>query len=194
MNLRKSFSFIFLVVASLIAVNTLCAQEPARRGPNPTAPKRVLNVKGSFYRLDLALQEREDGKIISTRNYSLWMRANGGAGILRITHDAPVASRSPFEDSDSSPKQRTRIIQKSIKVDLTCFLKEDNSGLELNVNGEIKGVIPPEKGMEYPPVYRNITLASTALLVPGKATTISRVDDPGSNRQFQIDATATKIK
>lgn len=194
MNLKKSFPFLFLVVASLIAVDSLCAQDPVRRIPNPSS-RRESNVKGNFYRLDLSMREMEDGKTISTRNYSLWMRANGEPGILRISHDAPITSRSIIEEPTSPPKKQAIFVEKkSISVDLTCFLKETDSDLELNVNGEIKGIIPPEKGMEYPPVYRHITLVSTALLTPGKPATISSVDDPGSNRQFQIDATATKTK
>jgi hypothetical protein len=201
MNLKKSFSFLFMVAALLIAVNVLCAQETKTPFGNvskiskPSPPKRDSNAKGGFYRLDLTMLEMEEGNTISTRSFSLWLKATAGDyGVLRISNSVPIVGDAMSENILSTTEKPAKPAQKSVSVDLSCTLKEIASGLELNITGTVGGVVPPEKGKQYPPVFRNISIRATALLTPGKSTTISSIDDPGSNRHFQIDATATKIK
>jgi hypothetical protein len=45
-----------------------------------------------------------------------------------------------------------------------------------------------------PPVVRQIKINGDTLLVLGKPIVIGSVDDPNSNKQFQLEVTVTKLK
>jgi hypothetical protein len=199
MRLRKSCVYLIIILTSFIGIAALRAQDAINPFKAiPLIPSPEAAPEGGFYRLDITMHEMEDGKTLNTRNYSISMKANKDTGAIRISHDVPITSGAtpdPLAAAPAGPvKSPFKSTQKSVSVSLDCVLKEKDSNLELGLRGEISGVIPPDQVKGYPPISRDIFLVSTAPLTPGKTTMISSVDDPGSNRQFKIEATATKLK
>jgi hypothetical protein len=61
------------------------------------------------------------------------------------------------------------------------------------MDASITDMMPPEKAGD-PPIFRNISMESMALLSPGKSATVSKVEDPITKHRFQVDVTGTKLK
>ncbi len=164
--------------------------------PADAAPTSA-NLPASYYRLDIVIKEMQEGKILNSRNYSLWLKTESPrsiGGVLRISNEVPVAAPPVQDVAPSSQGKPARTREKRVSVDLTCRLTEIGSYLELGLSGNISGVIPPEKDKGFPQLYRDLEIVTFAPLTPGKTMTISSVDDPSSNRRFQIDVTANKLK
>jgi hypothetical protein len=74
---------------------------------------------------------------------------------------------------------------------------EGGGDLRLDVTSDISNLDTPASPGRSPnvhPVVRQIQINGTTLLITGKPMLIGSVDDPNSNRQFQLEVTATKLK
>jgi hypothetical protein len=177
---RKIIYLCTIAIALIAANNTAIAQQP----PASSTPKEV-----NFYRLDFVLRELADAKIINSRNYSMWLRADrSGAGSIRVGNDTPVQN-IPTQDKP------TGLSYKNIGTQLDCELNEIDNSPVVNIAASIGDILPSEANEPKTlPVFRNITFRSAALLTPGKPTIVSSIDDPNSKRRFQLEVTATKLK
>ena len=70
MNQRKSFPLAILVVMTLAVAQAGLAQQT-------TPPPKV---EASYYRLDFTLTETDDGTLVNTRNYSMWLMPGSKPG------------------------------------------------------------------------------------------------------------------
>jgi len=138
------------------------------------------------YRLDFALNELEDGKRTNSRHYSINLTAGSADGI-KIGTRVPVATNgeanSMFQYMD-------------VGTDIWANLRETMNDVQLEVRSEISN-LDVSAGREHsnlPPVVRSIKINGTTLLVVGKSILIGSVDDPNSNRQFQLEVTATRLR
>lgn len=174
----------FVVVIVLI----IAAAATAQQGPAPFAAKK----DSSFYRLDFVLRELEDGKLVNTRSYSMWLKTDIAWATLRAGNDTPYSTIPPaLEKGTGSVNYR------NVGFQLDCALDEIDNNPVATINASISDVLHPDQANEAkptPPVFRNIAFKSAALLTPGKPTTVSSIDDPNSKRRFQLEVTATKLK
>ena len=136
------------------------------------------------YRLDFSLNELEDGKKTNTRHYSMNLTAGSGDEI-RIGTRVPVTTGSnQWQYMDVGTK-------------IWANLREGGDDLQLEVRSEISNldrVAGQDSNPALPPIVRQIQLRGSTLLVVGKPIIIGSVDDPNSNRQFQLEVTVTKLK
>lgn len=166
------------ILIALVAVSAAMAQQV------PTKPDI------GFYRLDFTWREMEDGKLINTRNYSLWLQTGEKGVSVRAGAQIPVV-RGGTADKPTS------VTYSNTGIDISCHIMEIDNAPMLTVTGSINSAVNPQAGQENKPeapTFLTINLEAVALLSPGKVTTISSVDDPGSKHRFQLDVTATKLK
>ena len=146
----------------------VCAQE------QPVA-KRI----GS-YRVDFAVHESEQGKRVSTHNYSLLIH-DGGSGRIRMGNKVPVTSGSGIQFVD-------------IGLNLDCRVHERDAQVTLDADVSMSGVDADQQGKAAGPVIRQVQSSTMAAVTPGKPTTILTMDDPAAKRRYEIEVTATKVQ
>jgi hypothetical protein len=200
-----------LILALLILCIAFCLKPVAVRAQeNPVAPDKKsdsatptpTNQKPASiepYRLDFSFNELENGKKINTRHYTITITA-GSANEIKIGTRVPV---SP--DTGTVPAQYQYI---DLGTHIWAMLRDKGfamrplDGLQLEVKSEISAtkhedpdVAPRAPHSAFtPPIISEIKINGTTQLVIAKPMMIGYGDDPYSNRQFQLEVTATKLK
>jgi hypothetical protein len=161
-------------------------------------PKQEPNAVVHAYRLDFSLNELESEKKVNTRRYSMTLAVPGERQEIKIGTRVPVVSESSSPNSTSSgPVTATQFQYLDVGTRIWCSLRDRGEDLELVAGSDISNIDagPREKnGIADPPVLRQIKIAGSTLIVPGKSAIIGSADDPTSSRQFQLEVTATKLR
>lgn len=143
------------------------------------------------YRLDFSFYELADGKRINTRHYTLNLTV-GSNDELKIGTRVPVET-GKFNASDPSFSFQYLDVGTTIWADLRMWSGE----LRLEVHSDVSNLdlaAEHAPSPETPPIVRHIQIAGTTLLTTGKPILIGSMDDPNSNREFQLEVTATKLR
>jgi hypothetical protein len=134
----------------------------------------------AVYRVDLAMHQTEQGKRVSTQNYSLLIQ-DGNRGAIRLGSKVPIAT------SNSS----TQFVDVGFSLD--CRLQERDSLVWLDASVEMSNVDADQQG-KAAPVIRQTRSSTVAAIAPGKPTTIATMDDLTAKRRYEIEVTATKVQ
>jgi len=162
-------------------LRSLHAQEENKPGPEESKAKAERPVKPVHaYRVDFSISELEDGKRINTRHYSMDLNS-GPWSQIKIGTRVPV---SPTQGS-------FQYIDLGTSID--CELDEQGEDIALDVRSDFSNLSSPEEHSSQP-IIRQIKINGRTLIAPGKPVVIGAVDDPNSNRQFQLEATVTRVK
>jgi len=135
------------------------------------------------YRVDFSIYELEDGKKINTRQYSLNLNAED-ANELKIGTRVPVETKQEeFQYLD-------------VGTNIWCRIGERSDGIPLSVRAELSNFAIPEQGsgQSARPAIRQLQIHASTVAVLGKPMIVGSVDDPNSNRQFQLEVTVTKLR
>jgi len=194
-------------VGFLITSILWCGSALAQRGNTPDQPKTAApagqeNQKPSQhdnniepYRLDFSLIELEDGKKINTRRYSMNLTA-GNNDEIRIGTRVPVLTGPP--PTPGSNVASTQVQYMDVGTRIWANLRQRGDSVELQVRSEISNLDTPDahdrSTVRLPPIVRSINISGSTLLVTAKPIVIGSTDDPNSNRQFQLEVTATKVR
>jgi len=197
---------IWLVMTAIVlesCVTSLAAQE--QTGDNNKAPVAAKAVRP--YRLDFVIKEMESGKKINSRHYSTDLNA-GEADTIKIGTRVPIVTGG----KDALPEQWQYM---DVGTTIHCRLFDRGDDLVIDVHTEVSDfALPGQIGSPMAagggasagtsgspavaaplhPVVRQMVLDGVTLLVTDKPMTIASVDDPNSNREFQLEVTATKLK
>jgi hypothetical protein len=154
---------------------------------------------GAGYRLDFKVSESEGGKKLRSRVYSLVTEARDSAK-LSIERRAPAPSQS---EADPEKKQSSDAVGGR---NIECrILAENERSIELHVDAAFSSPRTREagkdekaekaglNGMENPDPTQ-LRVKDHVMVELGKPTVISVLDDPDSERTFQIEVTAIRIK
>jgi hypothetical protein len=137
------------------------------------------------YRLDFTFNELEDGKKINSRHYSIDVTA-GSANETKIGTRVPVSigPQSQYQYMD-------------VGTNIWANLREGGDEVQLEVRSDMSNLDMSSAHDHYTgsaPIVRQIQINGSTLLVTGKSIVIGAVDDPNSNREFQLEVTATKLR
>jgi hypothetical protein len=147
------------------------------------------------YRLDFSLNEIEGDKKINNRRYTIDLAVPGDREEVKIGTRVPVASASTSGTANSVLNTQFQYLD--IGTHIWCSLKEHGDALELQAGSEISN-IDSEAGHDSngipAPILRQIKISGSTIVVLGKSIVIGSADDPTSNRQFQLEVTATQMK
>ena len=146
------------------------------------------------YRLDFSFNELDNRKRINSRHYAMNLTA-GSADEVKIGTRVPIGT-----GLTSPPPAQFQYLD--LGTSIWAVLRDVSDELQLEVRSEISwtkhedvDVDPrPPHSTFTPPVVSQIKINGSTLLVTGKPLIIGSVDDPYSNRQFQLEVTATKLR
>jgi hypothetical protein len=171
------------VILTLVACGALAAQEKQKRESDAQA--EIVQP----YRLDFSLNEKEDGKILNSRHYSMSL-TQGDANRIRIGTRVPVATAS----NDDSKNVQFQYIDVGTNID--CRLETIGEDTKLHVTSEVSEIDTTTGGSEprLGPIIRQFKIEGYSLLTTGKPIQVGSVDDPNSKRQFQLEVTVTKLR
>jgi hypothetical protein len=136
------------------------------------------------FRVDLAINELEDGKKINSRQYSINLATNEGNEINIGTRVPVEAKEGDFQYMD-------------VGTSIMARLNEVRGQTELTVRATISSFAMTESPLERQemrPIVRQIKMGGTVLLPVAKPFVIGSADDPNSRREFQLEVTVTKVR
>jgi len=147
------------------------------------------------YRLDFSFNELQEGRKINTRHYSMNLTAGTNDEIKIGTR---VAVPTGTRHTAGSEPNFSEYQYMDVGTKIWAYLKQRGDGVELQVKSEISNLdaMSTHDGNAgwLPPVVRSINISGTTLLVTAKPMLIGSTDDPNSNREFQLEVTATKLR
>ena len=171
--MRRVLQVIFMVI---VLMNSVAAQDKPVDKPREDRPL-------SFYKLEFALRELQDGKLINTRNYSMTVE-NGDRGNVQ------VGARVPVNSGDKG------IQYMEVGTNINCRVVGKENFASLNTVVEVSSFALPEQSQNSstPPVLRQLRANMAAVVPENKQTIIGSIDDANSTKRYEIAVTATKLK
>ncbi len=184
--MRRGMRLWIIVLAfALCGLKTSYAQEANKPDSDDNKAKAERPEKPAHaYRIDISVNEMEDGKKINTRHYSLFQNSGEWS---RVDISSRVSVSTP----------RTLLEAISVGTTINCKLNESGEDIALEVRGDFNHLLmSPEDRDQHGarPVVQQMSVNGSTLVTLGKPAVIAVVDDPSSNRQFQLEATVTKLK
>jgi len=186
--------FCILVVMLLAAVALIAQDTPAAKDTTPKKDVTAIVKEDAVptYRFAFSVYELVDGKRTNQRDYSLLVQADGRGPYSKIK----IGTKVPIVTS----KEPTQYTYTDVGLELECSAVETTNNklavrIELNLSSFALSQQNANSNSDgLGPVFRTITQRLRSVLTPGKPQMIASLDDPNSNKRFQVEATATKVE
>ena len=177
-----------LLLTSALALTFLCAQatavpRPGGQGQSEQATKKETVQSVNVYRVNYKISEREDGRTINARSYTLMAKTGSRAS----TH---IGNRIPMDVGGKGLQYQDF----GMNIDCIVTKQESNLLVETGVGMVTLGGKEPATSSITPPVMRNLTLRDVTSAVIGKPALVGLIDDIASNRRYVIEVTVTKVR
>jgi hypothetical protein len=136
------------------------------------------------YRIEFNVREIEDGKRLNSRSYMMvakdddWSRIRVGN---RVRVEFPTGGNTQVEYHD-------------VSMNIDCRPREREDRVSLSIKVEFSGVVPQTQTPPTYPLLRTERTEVESVVTPGKPTLVASMDDVASNRRYEIEVTATKVK
>ena len=184
--------FVLLASALMGAAHAQEESKPASDDSRPAAQHRNTSTQEGVpgasgerqihsYRVEFAITELEGDKKINSRHYSM-VQNSGTWNEIKIGTRVPV--QTPQEPGGAL----------DVGTSINCRLTEAGDDLALEVHSDFSNFSTPNEAQSSRPIVRQFRIGGSTLATSGKPVVIGALDDPNSNRQFQLQATATKLK
>ena len=148
-----------------------------------------------FYRLDFAIKELDETKVVSTKKYSTFISTDDrtkGASI-RVGTKVPYSTGS--SSGGTSPVTNTQYNYADVGVNIDCQkISEANGHLVVQISAEITSIPASEGPITTQPIIRQNRWFSVSVIEPAKPTTLFSSDDLNSKRKLQLELTATPVR
>ena len=202
--MRKRMAILLMTIAIALgnSIGSLAAQEQPGEGKASAPAARAVRA----YHLDFVIKEMEGTKKINSRHYSTDLNA-GEAGTVKIGTRVPVVTSG----KDAFPEQWQYM---DVGTTIHCRLLERGNDVVIDVHTDVSDFALPQAGSPASrgggasvgttgsaaaaslphPVVRQMQLEGVTLLVTDKPMMLAGVDDPNSDREFQLEVTATRLK
>ena len=165
-----------------ICLGPAMAQEETKKGQEASNVKAENESKPVHaYRVDFSIYELANGKRINTRHYSMDLSTGPWSEIK-------IGSRSPV----TSGADQYQYLD--VGTIIGCELGEQGDDVSLRITSDFSSLAGLGEQSSHPPIIRQIKIEGRTVAGPGKPVLIGAVDDPNSDRQFQLEATATRLK
>ncbi len=197
--MKHAHKLAFLLVV-LCCVFAYAQDKQDKKDAPKDEPKAAAkdDLAPSVYRIEFSISELEAGKRLNTRAYTLmardreWAKTDMSTRVPVVTGSSQAANGGPgintqFQYLDVGlsfslyPRQTGDHIVLDGRLSMTSFAPADEAKL---VN---TAAVPA-------PVLRRVSTDFQAAVQSGKQTTVALLDDITSKKQYQLEATVTKIK
>jgi hypothetical protein len=194
-NMRKAAALFLVIVAGALSIQSRICYAQDNSSAKPAEVRKPVPA----YHLEFALNELEGGKKINTRQYGMDLIAQrqGDPAYIRDWGFQPkaikIGTRVPVEIESG------KVEYIDIGTSIRCRMIEDEAGLSLEAHAEVSNLVPRSNTDSYRPntpnpILRQLSIEAATAVIPGKLTTLGTVDDPDSQRQFQLEVTVTKLR
>jgi hypothetical protein len=166
-------AFCLPLIPSLATAQQEKAKEPATTEQKPLVA----------YRIELNVREIEAGKRLNSRNYIMVVE-DGSYGSFRVGNRIPiVGGEKGLQYND-------------VGMNIDCRPRERGDAVSLEIHVESSSVVAQDQPATATtnPVFRQQRSNITPVVTPGKPTVVASMDDVLSNRRYEIEVTATKVK
>jgi hypothetical protein len=148
-------------------------------------PAAQSGEPAKYYRLDFVIKETDNGKPVSSRNYSLTAAAGGSGNNCSVRAG----------DKIPTPTGKDQFTYLDIGVNIDCHdLKDVGEKLALRIQADITGSTGLAQAAAGAPVIRQFRWASDVLVPLRKATVIYQSDSASSKNGMQLELTATPLQ
>jgi len=173
-------------------LKSLYAQEETKTTAEDDKTKSSSTAKPVHaYRVDFSITELAEGKKVNTRHYSL-VTNSGPWSTLKIGTRVPVATGSFQPNAAAALVNQFQYLDVGTNID--CEVNEQGEDISLDVRSDFSNLSSDAEQHSPQPIIRQIKINGRTITAPGKPALIGAVDDPTSNRQYQLEAVVTKLK
>lgn len=137
------------------------------------------------YKVELNIADAGDAAAKS-RHYTLRVE-----GSQKATFKA--GSRIPVATSSGAPGGNPGYTYLDVGVNIECTINEVGGKLTMFGILDLSSVLPHEGAPQANPTVGQTQLRLQTTLDPGKPTLLASIDDPGTMRRLQVEATVTRI-
>ncbi len=190
---RQAWWMLLVAVCILGPMAARAQSEPP--GINAQKPPERPLQEFQFYKLNFALRELEDGKVLNTRSFITNMRSqtfdsgNAEASVRSGTR-IPIPVSSTNRDTGG---RETSFQYQDVGVNIDCRMERPDPrgpSTSLRISMDITSVAPTEGGTG--PAIRSVRGSASVPFVLDKPILVTSVDDLTSKRQYQLEVTITK--
>ncbi len=134
------------------------------------------------YRVEFLITELQDGRRINSRRYAMLLNAGNMWNQMKIGTRVPAGPDVPGQFLD-------------VGTNINCRVIESGADIELDVHTEFSNFFSaPNQDHSGKPIIQQISINGNTLVASGKPIIVGLVDDPNSDRQFQLESTVTKLR
>ena len=173
------FQFALLAAALLLPQVPVQAQEKRDSGALPT------------YKVEFLIRDGGDPATKATRRYTLLMD-QGRKSVLKMGNRLPVSTGS-FLPNSPGASPITQYTYLDVGASIECSINETNGRIEMHGNLDLSSVMQHDAAPRANPTLAQTRLDLSTVVELGKPTVIAAIDDPAGARQFQVEATVTRI-
>ena len=156
--------------------NSASAQQEKGKEAATTEQKPLV-----AYRIEFNVREIEGGKRLNSRNYMMVVKDDDW-GKIRVGNKVPYQAGDSYQFTD-------------VRMNIDCRPRERNDSVALSIAVDFSSMAPtPETAPKAPPVFRTERTEVDPVVTPGKPMLVASIDDVTSNRRYEIEVTATKVK
>lgn len=130
------------------------------------------------FKLELVIRDGNEAAAKAGRRYTMLMNS-GEKGTFRSGNRVPV----------NAATGSTNYVETGVNIDAT--VREQNGTFPLSASIEVSSAGKAEAGQQ--PVIGQMRINVTTTVVLGKTTQVASVDDPVTQRKFEVDALVTKV-
>ncbi len=179
MHITKSL-ILAAILLSLLSWNAIAQEDKSAEAAAKAPP--------ATYRLQYTVSEVADGKRINSRTYDTLVLVNPSSPGVNWSQ-IRMGNRVPFTGGEKGAQYL------DVGVSIDCGLRHNGDGMALTTRFDLSSLAPDEKmsiaGM---PVLRSVRFTSEQNLVVGQKVPISGGDDVNTNRRFELEVLATRVK
>ena len=153
----------------------------------------LLAQPRDVYKVELTMHDATDASAKAGRRYLILLDSRN-KGTFKIGNREPVATGSFAPSAGAgNPLVNTQFTYVDLGVNIDCQLEpiDNDTRMDLRVDLDVSGAMPPKSPVPNP-VISQLKLSMRAIVVPGKRTIIASIDDPVTNRKFDVEALVTK--
>ncbi len=160
------------------------------------APAFSQDRNRSTYRVDFIIRDGNPAGAKAGRRFTMLVDADGKNSI-HINHKVPYATGSTqLAQGGGAAFANTQLQYFDAGVDIDCRLHEVNTRLTMAAEFGVSTLVSADKnvpGSVPNPTVASVHMSLNTVLDPGKSAVIATIDDPATQRKFEIEATATRI-
>jgi type II secretory pathway component GspD/PulD (secretin) len=157
----------------------------------PTGAPTAAQAPSTTIKLQVVLSKYDGDKKVSSLPYILSL-VPGTSGSLRSGAEVPVPTTSVTTSADKPATTSYTLQQIGTQIDATVSPTSDGKyNLKLTVTDRFTGTLDPQSRVPNVPSFRNVVIASQAILANAETMQFTSAPTPTTNEVFKVDVTLT---